>query len=205
MLVRNAVIAFLIFIALESLIVLVNWKRVNWEVVTPTVLSLAASFGIWGADRYKNGQERKAAIVAQFRAEQDAKLEQRQAENLKLIETLGESIDSLVISLSAFESSLAELKRTDAKTLDRLAVLETDLETHRDRWAHQGAEESIQKLQQSMFQLKAQVEGLAGILETQKRIDVVAESVNNVNAEVERLRHVVRKLPGIVAIDEKEE
>ncbi len=201
-LVRNAIAAFLIFLALVQLLTLVHWRAINWEVVAPTVLGLASSFGIWFADRLRGSRERKKAIASQLRTEQDLEIKRWQESNLTLIQGLQESLDSTVITLAGFEEDLARLKATDADMLTRLSELEKDLETHRDRWAHRGAEDALRSQQRELFKLRAQVEGIAGAKEVERRVDTVLESVNQTNAQMERLRRIVGQLPG--AVDDRD-
>jgi hypothetical protein len=197
-LLRNAVIAFVVFLALLESIHLIDWRRINWEVVAPTILSLACSLGIWGVDRYGKNREQKLALAAAIRAEQDAAIRQRQEANLALINGLQESLDSSVITLATFEDELMSMKATDTETLKRLSELERDLQTHREKYAHTGAENALRSQQRALYKLRAQLDGLSGRHETEKRIDTVLEAVNQTNAQMERLRHIVRDLSGCI-------
>jgi hypothetical protein len=185
-----------VFLALLESVHLIDWRRVNWEVVAPTILSLACSLGIWGVDRYGKNREQKLALAAAIRAEQDAAIKQRQEVNLALINGLQESLDSSVITLATFEDELMSMKTTDTETLKRLSELERDLQTHREKYAHTGAENALRSQQRALYKLRAQLDGLSGRHETEKRIDTVLEAVNQTNAQMERLRHIVRDLSG---------
>jgi Mg2+ and Co2+ transporter CorA len=195
-LVRNAVIAFVLFFALIEAFHLISWRSINWEVVAPTALGLATSLGIWWVDWRKEVKQQELAVLSKKRAEYDAETRQRQDTNLALITELQENLSSTVITLDTFEDELMSMKATDGETLKRLSELERDLQTHREKYAHTGAENALRSQQRALYKLRAQLDGLSGRHETEKRIDTVLEAVNQTNAQVERLRHIVRDLSG---------
>jgi DNA-binding ferritin-like protein len=79
------------------------------------------------------------------------------------------------------------------------------LQTHREKYAHTGAENALRSQQRALYKLRAQLDGLSTLKETEKRIDTVLEAVNQTNAQMERLRHIVRDLSGCIdSVDENE-
>lgn len=204
-LVRNAIAAFLIFFALVQGITWINWRQVNWEVVLPTGLGIASSYLMWQIQNYRESREHSREIAAQLRIEQDTKLTQRQEHNLALIQELQGNLDATAIAVDSSEKELKHLKGVSTEILDRLSKLEKDLQTHFDKWAHKGAEEEIQAIQRAVYKIEAKLDGLTGSKEIERRIDTVSQSVHLVHSQIERLRHIVGKLPASIEHGEKEE
>jgi hypothetical protein len=174
---------------------LFDWKKINWDVWGPTAIGFAISIGLAGAERWRVVREQRQLALVEEREEKDSILESKREKNLELIQELQDSLDTVIISQSNFGTQLKKLEEIDRDTLVRLSNLEKDLQTHRDRWAHEGVQGVVKELERSYSQLSAQIEALTKSKEIEKRIDIVSESVNNTNAQLERLRHIVGQLP----------
>lgn len=174
---------------------LVDWRKINWDVWGPTAIGFAISIGLAGGERWRVIREQRQTALVEERERKDNILEAKREKNLELIQELQDSLDTVIISQSSFSTQLKKLEEIDRDTLDRLSNLEKDLETHRDRWAHEGVQVAVQELQRSHFQLSAQIEAIKSSRETERRMDIIAESVNNANAQLERFRHILRQLP----------